>query len=587
MTEEKQATKAESKEPPRFIDKVLNTIERVGNKLPDPAALFLLLLFVVWILSAIFAPFQFAEVDPRTGKPIVINNQMTGPAIATFLSTLVTTFTGFHPLGVVLVALLGVGVAEHTGFINAGLKGLLSFTSAKLLTPMLILVAIVSHTAADAGYVLVIPLGGVIFYAAGRHPLAGIAAAFAGVSGGFSANFVPSSLDPLLSGLTQSAAQILDKTRTVNPLCNWFFTGASSVLIVAVGWYLTDKVIEPRLRKVALDGDPADIPHIEELGPKERRGLLFAMITLVLGLGVLFAVSAPETSPMRSPTGYRLTSQSFDNLKAAGVPDEVLAKAEPMRNQEIAREAAFQTALKTRIGEQAAASFGPVFVSNAQTTPPQLTASSAPLMQSIVPLIFLLFLLPGVVYGYVAGTVKSHRDIVKGMSKSMSTMGYYIVLAFFASLFIAAFGQSNLGALLALKGAAGLKALSLPPQVTIVGIILLTATVNLLIGSASAKWALLAPIFVPMLMQLGISPELTQGAYRVGDSTTNIITPLMPYFPLVVVYSQRYVKSTGIGTLVSMMLPFSITFLVAWTVFLIAFWGLGIPLGLQAPYGYP
>jgi aminobenzoyl-glutamate transport protein len=208
-------------------------------------------------------------------------------------------------------------------------------------------------------------------------------------------------------------------------------------------------------------------------------------------------------------------------------------------------------------------------------------------MQSIVPLIFLLCPLPGVVYGYVAGTVKSHRDIVKGMSKSMSTMGYYIVLAFFASLFIAAFGQSNLGALLALKGAAGLKALSLPPQVTIVGIILLTATVNLLIGSASAKWALLAPIFVPMLMQLGISPELTQGAYRVGDSTTNIITPLMPYFPLVVVYSQRYVKSTGIGTLVSMMLPFSITFLVAWTVFLIAFWALGIPLGLQAPYGYP
>jgi aminobenzoyl-glutamate transport protein len=183
--------------------------------------------------------------------------------------------------------------------------------------------------------------------------------------------------------------------------------------------------------------------------------------------------------------------------------------------------------------------------------------------------------------------VKSHRDIVKGMSKSMSTMGYYIVLAFFASLFIAAFGQSNLGALLALKGAAGLKALALPPQVTIIGIILLTATVNLLIGSASAKWALLAPIFVPMLMQLGLSPELTQGAYRVGDSTTNIITPLMPYFPLVVVYCQRYVKNTGIGTLVSMMLPFSMTFLVSWIAFLIACWMLGIPLGLQAPYSYP
>jgi aminobenzoyl-glutamate transport protein len=216
-----------------------------------------------------------------------------------------------------------------------------------------------------------------------------------------------------------------------------------------------------------------------------------------------------------------------------------------------------------------------------------LTASTAPLMQSIVPLIFLLFLVPGIVYGYVAGTVESHRDIIKGMSKSMSTMGYYIVLAFFASLFIASFGRSNIGALLALKGAGTLQALALPGQVTIVGIILLTATVNLLIGSASAKWALLAPIFVPMLMQLGLSPELTQAAYRVGDSTTNIITPLMPYFPLVVVYAQRYVKSTGIGTLVSLLLPYSVGFLVTWTVFLIGYWLLGIPLGLQAPYTYP
>jgi aminobenzoyl-glutamate transport protein len=216
-----------------------------------------------------------------------------------------------------------------------------------------------------------------------------------------------------------------------------------------------------------------------------------------------------------------------------------------------------------------------------------LTASNAPLMQSIVALIFLLFLIPGIVYGYVSGSVQSHRDIIKGMSKTMSTMGYYIVMAFFAALFIAAFGQSNLGALLALKGANVLQSMALPGGVTIVGIILLTAMVNLLVGSASAKWALLAPIFVPMLMQLGLSPELTQASYRVGDSTTNIITPLMPYFPLVVVYCQRYVKSTGIGTLVSIMLPYSITFLILWSAFLLLYWMTGIPLGLQAPYTYP
>jgi aminobenzoyl-glutamate transport protein len=217
----------------------------------------------------------------------------------------------------------------------------------------------------------------------------------------------------------------------------------------------------------------------------------------------------------------------------------------------------------------------------------QLTSFAAPLMRSIVPLIFLLFLFPSIAYGYAAGTVRSHRDVVAGMTKSMSTMGYYIVMAFFAALFTDAFGRSNLGALLALKGAGFLQALGLPGQVTIVGIIGVASVVNLLVGSASAKWALLAPIFVPMLMQVGLSPELTQAAYRVGDSSTNIITPLMPYFPLVVVFCQRYVRNAGIGTVASMMLPYSAVFLVSWTLFLLVFWALGIPLGLQASYSYP
>ncbi len=210
----------------------------------------------------------------------------------------------------------------------------------------------------------------------------------------------------------------------------------------------------------------------------------------------------------------------------------------------------------------------------------------APLMEAIVPLIFLVFLVPGIVHGYVSGTFKSHRDVIKGMTRSMETMGYYLVLVFFAALFIAVFTQSNIGALLALKGAAFLKESGASPAVTIVGIILLSAVVNLLVGSASAKWAMLAPIFVPMLMMVGLSPELTQAAYRVGDSSTNIITPMMPYFPLVVVFCQRYVKNTGIGTVGAMMLPYSVVFLVLWTLFLLLYWGLGIPLGFQAPYEY-
>lgn len=504
----------------RPIDRFLRGIETAGNKLPDPAMLFVIALLIVWVLSAALSPLVFSEIDPRNGQPLRVVNLLSGASMAGWLAGMVNTFVTFPPLGVVLVALLGVGVAESVGFLNAGLKWLLNLTPKALLTPMLVGVACLSHTATDAGYVLVIPLGGVIFYTAGRHPLAGIAAAFAGVSGGFAANVIPSGIDPLLQGFTQSAAQLIDPGRMVNPLSNWYFIGASTFLIMALAWVLTDRIIEPRLQHLTVDGDTKDMPRLEPLTPQESRGLIFGGVTMLVSLALLTWWAMPGTSPLRAPDG-------------------------------------------------------------------QITSFAAPLMRSIVPLIFLLFLFPAVVYGIAAGTVKSSKDVVSGMSKSMSTMGYYIVMAFFAAMFTDAFGRSNLGALLALKGANFLQALAMPGQVTIGGIILVTASVNLLIGSASAKWALLAPIFVPMLMQVGISPELTQAAYRVGDSSTNIITPLMPYFPLVVVFCQRYVKQAGIGTVVSMMLPYSFCFLIVWTLFLLTFWGLGLPLGLQSTYVYP
>ena len=502
------------------MGRMLDWIERVGNRLPDPALLFLLLLIVVWILSALLAPLQWSAIDPRTNAPLLVRNLLSGQSLTSFMAQMVATFVGFHPLGVVLVAMLGIGVAEHTGMINAALKRLLAVTSRRLLTPMLILVGIVSHTAADAGYVLVIPLGAVIFHSAGRHPLAGVAAAFAGVSGGFSATLIPSSLDPLLQGITQTAARIIDPAITLNPLNNYFFTTASALLVVGLGWFITDKVIEPRLQATPVDGELTAIPAIEQLTDREQQGLRWSLGIMLLGVAALVASTWPADSPWRSPEG-------------------------------------------------------------------QITASSAPLMQSIVSLIFVLFLLPGIVYGYVAGTVRTHRDIIAGMSKAMSGMGYYIVMAFFAAQFIAAVAQSNLGALLAVQGAAALKAAGLPAQVTLLGIVMLTGIVNLFIGSASAKWALLGPIFVPMLMTLGLSPDLTQAAFRVGDSSTNIITPLLPYFPLIVVICQRYVRNSGIGTLVAMMLPFSITFIVAWSAFLLLYWYVGLPLGLQASYSYP
>ena len=498
----------------------LATVERVGNKLPDPAMLFVGLLGIVWLLSWFLSYFSYDVIDPRSGEPIVVINQLTGTSITQFLTGLVTNFMTFGPVGTVLVAMLGIGVAEHSGFITTGIRALLNVTAKWLLTPMVILVGIVSHSAVDAGYVLVIPLGGVIFYAAGRHPLAGIAAAFAGVSGGFSANFVPSSLDPLLQGLTQGGAQLLDPDIQVNTLNNYFFTTASSLLIVGLGWWITDRVVEPRISSVPIDGDAEDLPEMHDLKPEERRGLKWSLIAMGLGLVLLGLSIAFDWLPWRDQTG-------------------------------------------------ALASF------------------SAPIMRSIVALIFIFFLLPGIVFGYVSGSFKSSKDMIEGMTHAMHSMAYYLVIMFFIAQFVYAFGASNLGTLLALQGAAALKALGLPSAVTIVGIVLLTGFVNLFIGSASGKWGMLAPIFVPMLMSLGISPDLTQAAYRVGDSSTNIITPLMPYFPLVVVYCQRYVKGTGIGTLAAMMLPYSLWFISLWTVFLLIYYAIGLPLGIQASYTYP
>lgn len=498
----------------------LGTVERVGNKLPDPAVLFIALLFIVWVLSWLLSYIEFDVFHPATGERIQIVNQLSGTSFVEFMSTMVTRFMTFGPVGVVLVAMLGIGVAEHTGFINTAIRALLNVTPKALLTPMVILVGIVSHSAVDAGYVLVIPLGGVIFYAAGRHPLAGIAAAFAGVSGGFSANFVPSALDPLLQGLTLEGARLLDPDIAVNTLNNYFFTTASSVLIVGLGWYITDKVIEPRVSLVEIDGDAENLPEMHDLDQNQRRGLRWALISMLIGFAVLFATAYPGDSPWRDADGV-------------------------------------------------------------------ITNFGSPLMRSIVSLIFFLFVIPGIVYGKVSGSISGMKDIIQGMTKAMESMAYYLVIMFFIAQFVIAFSVSNLGTLMAIQGAEGLRALGLPTAVTIVGIVLLTGFVNIFVGSASGKWGLLAPIFVPMLMSLGISPDLTQAAYRVGDSSTNIITPLMPYFPLVVIYCQRYVKNTGIGSLAAMMLPYSMWFLGTWTVFLLVYYWLGLPLGFASSYTYP
>ncbi len=504
----------------RLLSGFLNAVEKAGNRLPEPALIFFYMLLGVMGLSLILSWVDFGIVNPVTSEAVQVNNLLAPEALVSSLTNMITTFTTFAPLGIVLVAMMGVGVAERSGFINTALKKMLNVTPRRLLTPMLIFVAMFSHVAADAGYVLVIPLGAIIFMSAGRHPLVGIAAAFSGVSGGFAANMVPTGNDALLQGFTQAAAQLLDNTYTVNTLCNLFFGIASSIVITLTGWWVTERIVEPRVSKMPIDGDYVHDEDMSSYSPKESKAFILATLVMFLGLGMLAAVSWPADSIMRGEDG-------------------------------------------------------------------SLTSYSAPIMKAIVPLIFLVFIIPGIVYGYASGTFSKGKDVIDAMNDTMSKMGSYMVMAFFCAMFIKAFGDSNIGTLLALAGADALKAMSLPGGVTIVGMIVLTAIVNILIGSASAKWALLSPIMVPMLMAVGISPELTQAAFRIGDSTTNIITPLMVFFPLVVVYCQRYVKNAGVGTLVSMMLPYSVVLFVVWSLFLLLWWGLGMPLGLAAPYTYP
>lgn len=501
---------------PLRIRRLLDLVERWGNRLPEPSLLFVLATAMAGAASALTDGYAFVVPSAAGERRFTVASQLEPSALAALLSDLVDIYTGFRPLGVVLVALLGVGIAEGSGLIRAVLRLILARTSAKWLTPVVLVAGLLSHSAADAGYVVVLPLAAVLFGAAGRHPMAGLAAGFAAVGGGFSANPLPSALDPLLQGLTQEAAQLLEPDRLVNPLCNWAFTATSCLAIVGVGWWVTDRIVEPRLGPPPAGSD-ADTEITAPLSRRETRALIGAAAVAAAAAAIVSLWAWPEDSSLRGPHG-------------------------------------------------------------------ELTAFSAPLMRSIVSFIFLGFFLPGVVYGYASGSFRHHRDAVAAMTRAMETMGSYLVMAFFAAVFIEVFRRSGLGALVAVKGANFLQWLALPEAATVVALVLICAAANLLVGSASAKWALLAPVLVPMFMRVGLAPELVQAAYRIGDSTSNVVTPLNPYFPLVLIFAERHAQTRGIGSILSTMLPYFVAFMIAWLALLGAFWAFDIPLGIQSRY---
>jgi len=506
------------------VDRFLDVVERIGNALPDPTTLFAGLAVLVVLASGIAAQFDLAVTHPTTGKLIEPVSLLSVDGLHRILTGLVTNFTSFAPLGTVLVAMIGIGVAEVSGLIGALMRMLVMRSPRALLTPVVVFAGVMSNEASEVGYVLLVPLAALIFKAAGRQPVLGLAAAFAGVSGGYSANLVLGTIDPLLAGLSQEAARIIDPSYVVSPAANYYFMAVSTFLITGLGWWVTERVVAPRLAGAAF-ADSAGIDDAEavdmarDLSAAERRGLRFALVVFLVLSGLLLWGLVPSDGFLRDPaTGSVLHS---------------------------------------------------------------------PFLQGIVSLIFLFGVALGVAYGIGAGTVRSDRDVIKGMSQQMSTLGGYLVLVFFAAQFVAFFNWTNLGLILAVDGAEFLKSAGLHQVPLMLSFILLSASINLVMGSASAKWALMAPVFVPMFMLLGYPPELTQAAYRVGDSVTNIISPMMSYFALIIAFVQRYVAKAGIGTLVSLMLPYSLTFLVGWSALFIVWMLLGWPVGPGAPTSLP
>ena len=494
----------------KAIDSFLDIIERGGNKLPDPLTLFFSLASIVLLFSLVLSGMGVEVVSPSDGSIIKVVNLLSSDGIKRILAELVKNFANFPPFAVVLVCMLGIGVAEKSGLITASLKKLVTFVPSFLLPATLVFAGVMSNVASDAGYVVLTPLGAVLFAAFGRHPIAGLTAAFAGVSGGFSANLFLSTLDPLLGGLTTKAAQVIDPSYNVLPTANYYFMVASTFIITVVGALITVKVVEPRLGAWTESAD--DHHDLKTLTDSEKKGLSWASAYVLLFVLTLCALTIPEKAILRDEAG---------TLK--------------------------------------------------------------PLFDSVVPLIMLFFLGSGITFGLKAGTIKSDKDVAKMMSESMASMGPYIVLSFICAQFVAFFSWSNIGLVVAIKGAAVLKTIGLTGFPLLFSFIIVTAFLNLFMGSASAKWAIMAPVFVPMFMMLGYSPEIVQNSYRIGDSVTNIISPLLPYFPIIVAFARKYKPDLGVGTLVSLMLPYSMSFLISWTILFAVWFFAGWPIGPDAP----
>ncbi|MEA3446002.1 MAG: AbgT family transporter [Bacteroidota bacterium] len=493
---------------------MLSFIEKSGNALPHPASLFGILAIIVLVFSVIGYLFGWHAVHPGTGETINTINLVSKEGFHKILLEMVDNYTGFAPLGIVMVALLGIGVAESSGLISAAIRLMVIKSPAKIITFVVVLAGILSNIASDLGYVLIIPLGAIIFQSVGRHPIAGMAAAFAGVSGGFSANLFIGTIDPLLAGISTEAANIIDKDYYVLPTANYYFMVASTFILAFAGTWVTNKFVEPALGKYTGD---VKADKLEQLLPAEKKGLkIVAIITLVILL-LIFAGLYPDSGFLRGP----------DN-----------------------------------------------------------SIFKSPVLKGFIAILFIVASILGIVYGFITGKFKSDSDVIKGMVDNFKTLVAFLVLVFFAAQFVAYFVWSNLGLIIAIKGAGFLQSIDMGLIPLSILFIILAGFINMFMGSASAKWAILGPVFIPMFMLLGYSPELSQVVFRIGDSVTNIISPMMSFFALIIVYFEKYDKKAGIGTLISTMLPYSIAFFILWSLLLTIWIVFKLPLGPGAGLYY-
>lgn len=495
-----------------LFSRMLDKIEYFGNALPHPATLFAIMAGFVLVLSAVTAYFGLSATHPVTSEVIEVRNLLSADGIRWVYSNIEHNFVAFPPLGLVLVIMVGIGVAEGSGLFTVLVRQLVLSAPRKLITPAVIVAGILSHLASEVGYVVLIPLGAMIYQAIGRNPMVGFAAAFAGVSAGFGSNFLIGSVDPILAGLSTSAAHIIDDTININPMVNYYFMVASAIMIVIVGTFVVEKIIEPRLGEYKGEVQALEITQLTDT---EKRGMRWAGWGTIALLALFAWTIIPDYGLLRDP-------------ETNGV-------------------------LKS------------------------------PFFSGIVVLLLLIFFIPGLIYGKVTGSLKNDKQVMNSIGKSMSGMGSYIVLVFFAAQFVYLFKESNLGLILAIDGANWLKSVGFTGFPMIVAFVLLVAFINMFMGSASAKWAILAPVFVPMLMLLGYHPGMTQAAFRIGDSVTNVITPMMSYFALLVVYAQKYDKTYGVGTIISLMIPFSMIFTIAWLILLAIWFYFNIPMGIDGP----